>query len=222
METIKAPCSNCLTGTSHNILHSLERDVEGMVDDDGTCAVELFQLIECAGCGRISFAHSTPNPGFDEQSDDEHARDEYYVDYYPSPVSRKKPRWAEPKFVFLGSGLTYELSKLLSEIYEAVWAGQHRLASMGIRALLEQAMIDKVGDRGSFSRNLEAFCEKGFISEFQRNAMGTILNAGHASTHRMFEPTTPQKSCQIVFQCVGEQEALSLWRSGHGSPTKTG
>jgi hypothetical protein len=34
---------------------------------------------------------------------------------------------------------------LLSEIYEALDGGQHQLAAMGIRALLEQVMIVKVG-----------------------------------------------------------------------------
>jgi len=37
------------------------------------------------------------------------------------------------------------LGSLLHEIYQAVHGGQYRLAAMGIRALLEQIMVSKVG-----------------------------------------------------------------------------
>jgi hypothetical protein len=104
-------------------------------------------------------------------------------------VPRKKPLWAEPVLAWISFGVPLELSELASEIYEAVWAGQYRLAAMGTRALLEQAKILKVGDHGSFSTNLDAYCERGFISVVQRDAMNAILDAGHASMHRMYKPT---------------------------------
>jgi hypothetical protein len=47
------------------------------------------------------------------------------------------------------------LGSLLHEIYQAVHGGQYRLAAMGIRALLEQIMVSKVGDLGSFEKQLD-------------------------------------------------------------------
>jgi hypothetical protein len=85
------------------------------------------------------------------------------------------------------SELTFGVG-LFDEIYDALRGGQHRLAVMGIRALIEQVMISNVGDSGFFEKNLNAFCEKGYISIKQRDAMGDILNAGHATTHRRFNP----------------------------------
>jgi Domain of unknown function (DUF4145) len=61
---------------------------------------------------------------------------------------------------------------------------------MGIRSLLEQMMITKVGDQGSFSRNLDAFHSGGWVSRVERDAISTILDAGHAVTHRQFQPST--------------------------------
>jgi len=81
-----------------------------------------------------------------------------------------------------------KLGNLLQEIYEAVAGGQLRLAAMGVRSLLEQMMVAKVGDQGTFAKNLNAFQEKGFISLVQRDAMSAILDAGHAVAHRAFEP----------------------------------
>jgi Domain of unknown function (DUF4145) len=81
------------------------------------------------------------------------------------------------------------LGELFEEIYAAVRGGQYRLAGMGIRSLLEQVMISKVGDQGDFRKNIDAFHQNGFISLVQRDAMSAILDAGHAVTDRLFKPT---------------------------------
>jgi len=57
---------------------------------------------------------------------------------------------------------------------------------MGLRAALEQVMIIKVGDQGSFAKNLEAFCDKGGASRVERDAISAVLDAGHASSVSTF------------------------------------
>jgi Domain of unknown function (DUF4145) len=69
---------------------------------------------------------------------------------------------------------------------------------MGIRALLEQIMISKCGDRGSFTKNLEQFQAAGFISPMQHQRLETILEAGHATIHRSFRPSTDDLITLIV------------------------
>jgi hypothetical protein len=59
---------------------------------------------------------------------------------------------------------------------------------MGIRALLEQVMIAKIGDVGGFDKKLDAFQKAGFISLIQRDAMRATLDVGDAAMHRAFEP----------------------------------
>jgi hypothetical protein len=58
-----------------------------------------------------------------------------------------------------------------------------RIAAMGIRALLEQVMIAKVGDLKTFEGKLDAFQEQGFISLIQRDAMKETL--AHAALRRL-------------------------------------
>jgi hypothetical protein len=190
MATTTAPCSKCLGDTLHQILRSYEVKHSDEVEysEAGTFEdKDTYEIIKCAGCGRVSFAHLTPNPGFGvEGLEDE---EPYYFTYYPHPVSRKPPSWTDRTFSLFNTAMPPELSELGREIYEALWARHYRLALMGIRALLEQAMIRKVGDHGSFSKNLDAFGEDGFISRVQRDHMRAILEAGHASTHRMYKPT---------------------------------
>lgn len=59
---------------------------------------------------------------------------------------------------------------------------------MGLRAIIEAIMIDKVADNGSFSENLTRFYSRGFISDIQRQALQAALELGHASIHRGYVP----------------------------------
>jgi hypothetical protein len=59
---------------------------------------------------------------------------------------------------------------------------------MGVRAALESVMIDRVGDRGKFVANIEAFQKAGYLSERQRGTLDAVLDAGHAAIHRGLEP----------------------------------
>jgi hypothetical protein len=81
------------------------------------------------------------------------------------------------------------LSALLLEVFQAVDGGQYRLAAMGIRALLEQVMIAKVGDLPTFDAKLDEFQKKGYISLIQRDSMRATLDVGDAAMHRGFLPT---------------------------------
>jgi hypothetical protein len=80
------------------------------------------------------------------------------------------------------------IGDLIFEVYRAVDAKQHRLAAMGIRASLEQIMILKMGDKGTFNQKLDAFQQGGFISGIQRDAMRATLDVGDAAMHRGYNP----------------------------------
>ena len=118
--------------------------------------------------------------------------------YYPSPVSRKEPDWTIS--LALGREKESELGWLLKEIYQAVDGGQNRLAAMGIRALLEQVMIIKVGDLSSFNEKLDKFQEAGYISLIQRDAMRATLDVGDAAMHRGYKPT--EKELKVALDIV--------------------
>ena len=172
MKTTRAPCSTCLNNTEHNVLYF----VDGRNDD--WCDPH-YELLECAGCKDISLRLTL-----------KHIGDTTSVHYFPSPASRKVPDW-----LYEGN-IARPLGSLLHEIYQAVRGGQFRLAIMGVRALIEQVMIQKIGDNGSFAKNLDAFQQAGYVSLVQRDALNDILDAGHATIHRAYEPKT--KDIQIA------------------------
>jgi hypothetical protein len=81
------------------------------------------------------------------------------------------------------------VSRLLREIYVALHGNCLGLGTMGVRALLETVMIERVGDQGSFVNNLTTFEEQGFISKLQKEALAAVLEVGHASIHRSYDPS---------------------------------
>jgi hypothetical protein len=112
------------------------------------------------------------------------------ITYYPSPVPRVLPDWIfEFEIGLVGGKREERIGQLLQEVYAAMRGGQYRLATMGIRSVLEQVIIAKVGDHHIFSKNLEQFYDAGYISLMERDALNDSLEAGHAATHRLFNPT---------------------------------
>jgi hypothetical protein len=184
MRETTAPCSSCVRKTAHKVLQ--ERTVH---DEDRTTT---YAMLECSGCRRVSLAEQVRFIPYGEVKHN----------YYPSPVSRKEPEWLLPFTQGLGGGDKDEgeLGSLLYEIYQAVHGGQYRLAAMGIRALLEQVMITKVGDLGSFDKQLNAFQEKGYVSFVQRDTVKATLEVGHAAMHRRYKPT--EKDLKIALDVV--------------------
>jgi len=169
---VQAPCSSCVRKTSHDVLFKIRQG-----DDEEEETIDVYELLRCRGCSTISMASH-----HFWKSDESVAHR-----YYPSPISRKEPDWIA--LLALGDKKEVDLNRLLKEVYQAVDGGQNRLAAMGIRALLEQVMILKVGELPTFEKKLDDFQERGYVSLIQRDAMRATLDVGDAAMHRAFKPT---------------------------------
>jgi hypothetical protein len=193
---ISAPCSTCVRDTLHEVLFETRRQ-----DDHSSYA---YVMISCGGCETISMGVQSR---FGAEPDLVH-------EYYPSPVSRKQPQWLA--YMRLGLDRKEEaIGDLLHEVYQAIFGKQYRLAAMGIRAALEQVMIIKVGDSGTFNSNLDAFERDGYISKIQREQMRATLDIGDAAMHRGFVPT--EKELKIALDVV---EGVMAPIFGHGDDAK--
>lgn len=170
---VQAPCSSCISQTTHKVLYEHASQNEDRITTNA--------MLECSGCHRICLGEQVRFLPYGEV--------EY--NYYPSPVSRKEPDWLPYMIIGLAGNQKVDgaLGSLLLEIYQTVHGGQYRLAAMGIRALLEQIMVSKVGDLGSFGEQIEAFAKAGYISLIQMDTMKATLEIGHAAMHRAYRPT---------------------------------
>ncbi|WP_172966218.1 DUF4145 domain-containing protein [Cupriavidus pauculus] len=107
---------------------------------------------------------------------------------YPPAALRKPPKWMSRWFG--PQGLKEPVRVICNEIYKALQNDMPHLAAMGVRAALEQAMIDKIGgDHRGFDENLEKLFQQGHVSLLMKKQLESVLDVGHATIHRGHIPS---------------------------------
>lgn len=186
-EKIKAHCNTCGGKKNHLVLHT-EEDVHF---EESWTEISTYRLIKCAGCDRIHLQHETDLSGLTDAD----GNPVISMVYYPPPLSRRRPDWMSgfPNAIWM---LETDIGQLLNEVYTSLQNGSNRLAAMGIRAIVEIMMIDKIGgDTGSFNGNINAFFVLGYVAlQQQASFKAALIEAGHAAMHRGFRPTDEQLS----------------------------
>lgn len=182
-ETIKAHCNSCGPWITHRVL----KKVETREDDEeaGWVAGNTYQLIQCGGCERIHLKHDSWNN--QEVVDD--GRPQEKVVYYPPATARREPSWLNDWMGPFFMGPQEWIGELLREIYSALHNDSRTLAAMGIRALLEQIMIEQVEDQGTIGKNVAAFIAAGHIApKSEQIFRDHLIESGHAAMHRRYKP----------------------------------
>ena len=177
-------CNNCAGKKRHELLHHEDIRWSEHIDKEFTIkGGDIYDLLKCCGCDRVTLRHKSWH-----SEDYDHETDRPYIDiqYYPPPSFRKPPKWLSDLLFVCEFEDTIE--GLIREIYIALQNDATKLAVMGIRALIETVMIDKVGDNGSFGNNINVFHQEGYISTKQREVLESLLEAGHATIHRVYKP----------------------------------
>jgi len=169
-------CNKCGHRTNHDIIAAeMQEDLRKEVN--GSSWRDFYEMLKCRGCDNVTVRHSF---GYENVE----------IIHYPPAIHRRTPLWTDAVVVEIGLfPIPAPVCALMREIYTAVQNDSRRLAAMGIRAALEQVMIDGVGDQGRFAANVDAFQKKGYLSTRQALVLSSILDAGHATTHRGWEPT---------------------------------
>ncbi|MEO3430719.1 DUF4145 domain-containing protein [Pelagibius sp. CAU 1746] len=178
----KAHCNACQGDKNHDVLHEETTSWDEEISEyESIYGSDRYEMLRCRGCESITLRHTSY---FSEN-------DEPTVTYYPPAMARPEPDWignlTDP-FHFGDN----PVEELLKEVYTALHNRSRRLAAIGTRSLLEHVMIEKIGDQGSFAKNVEAFKEAGYLSSVQADFLIETLEAGHASTHRAWKPNRNQ------------------------------
>ena len=184
----QAPCSDCGGERNHEVLFTTTTHWSD--DDCSMHGSDEYEVLKCGGCDRVVLRH-TLYTSYEQETT---------VRFYPPPMFRKQPVW--PLSFHLNPGTVFA-RQLLNEIYIGIQNGSKMIATMGVRALLEHVMIDSVGDHGRFTDNLKEFTAKGFISEKQRTTLDAVLEAGHATIHRSYQPSDKDlQTCVDIAESV--------------------
>jgi hypothetical protein len=195
MVTTPATCNTCSGETTHDVLHSEKTRWEA--EQGAVCGGETYETLRCCGCKTIRLRLRS------WCSED----DEAEVYYFPPAITRRRPDWFQDLWRELEPAESF-LENLMEEIYTALQNNLPRLAAMGVRALLEQVMIAKAGDKGTFGANLTAFEKLGHVSSKQKERLEAILDAGHAAIHRGYEPRPDEL---VTLLDIAEHIIESIW-----------
>lgn len=183
--------------------------------DDHTGS-DRYEILECAGCGHVVFRHVATH----SQNYDNEGNPIEIVTYSPPKQVRKKLSLIST----VAGGIQFVMKKMISELLDEIYIALHsecpRLAAMGVRALIEHVVIDKVGDNGSFQKNLIEFEKQGYLSSSERAILDIALEVGHASIHRSHKP-----DLDVLNTCLDIAESLVnrlyLWPQQAKSINKT-
>ena len=186
-EKTKAHCDNCQGDRNHEVL--CVEETKWYDDETGLRGEDRYEMLKCGGCDRVILRHTSwfcedPEPA---------------VRLYPPSAFRREPLWMHEI-----SGKGSRLARtLLREIYVGVRNDTNMIATMGVRALLEHVIVDQVGDQGTFFQNLDKFAQEGFISSKQKDFLAAVLEAGHATIHRAYQPSSDDlQTCIDIAESV--------------------
>jgi hypothetical protein len=180
-------CSPCNAETWHKFLfEKIYRDDSPENYDHVARSI----VSECCGCEQPYYFWSTWI-----ENNDSSGVESFSESVFPAKKLHQQPSWYMSfvfssvfPSVFEDEDERKHVSDLLREVHTAVEQNCPRLGIMGLRALFEHIMISKVGDNGTFKKNLSKFQFEGFLSKIQCESIGHILEAGHAAIHRSHEP----------------------------------
>lgn len=166
-------------------------EAERREDDEHTWFTETLRILECCGCGAIYVQRETMFSAHEDfRLNPETGEEEWFIEpditYWPAPSKRKRPDWVQTLD-------DQALSLLLDEVYRALDADQRVLAAIGTRTALDRAM-ELLGATAAldFGSKLRALQDGGVIAETERNDLSVLTDAGSASAHRGWRPTTAQ------------------------------
>jgi hypothetical protein len=170
-DIVRLHCNDC-RGTKHTLVKRLKSS--GADEDQGFRWSTTYDVFECRGCEEVVLRRIhwfSEDPGEEET-------------FFPPRVSRWLPPWRY--------SLPADIRVLLTEVYTALQADSCSVAMMGARAIIESAMVTKVGDKGNFKNNLKAMEDAGFLSRTNTTFLDAALDAGSASIHRGHRPDAQQ------------------------------
>ena len=164
-------CRECSQRTWHLVVASLSRREIEVEEDPPAPPVWAdvdYDFLQCCGCECVTMRSTL--------TCEELYQDGRIVRHFPPSTARRRPAWE--------AQLPPPAQFLIREIYDALYSGSLRLAVMGARTLVDMAILDKVGDPGSFDKKLQALEDGGYVSKRNREVLDAALDAGNASAHR--------------------------------------
>ena len=187
----KAHCSKC--GGERNCEIKGHYPESGG-DDDYQWHTDWY-ILQCRGCDHVFALTVSTNSEdyynyYDRDGDTvtEHIES---LDYWPAKSKRERPDWLRE--IDVDGGDTTPLDQSLAELYGALDGDLYSLSGIGVRTTFDVAS-ELLGVEPSlrFEEKLDALVKGGHIGMADRSHIATLIDAGSASAHRGWRPTSQE------------------------------
>jgi hypothetical protein len=171
-DSLKGHCPRCGPDRISDIIK--EHHVDYADDDSNTWGYINYRILGCRGCASIYFQTS-------EYHSEEGGEIKPTISHWPIPQKRRKPDWTF-MFLLLNADDCYEL---FEELYAAFNSGHNILAAIGVRTAFDRASeLLGAAPEKTFGEKIKYLASKGFIGAEEEKALGVLVQAGNAITHR--------------------------------------
>ena len=185
-EVVKGHCPTCGANKNAKIV-AFHRE---RWDDDVAAiwAVDTYNILKCGGCDSIYIQHKhvfSEDEDYEVDPETGRYRPVYNpkITYWPAPARRTRPDWMDRL-------KDDALRDLLNEVYVALDADARVLAAIGMRTVLDRAMVLTGSTEAfGFGEKLDELKENGLISRHEKEILVVLTDAGGAAAHRGWRPT---------------------------------
>lgn len=189
----KADCSECGGERNCEVLgHHQQRG-----GDDNYAWCTTWFILVCRGCEHVFIqTHSTNSEDYYDYYDEEgeHQREHNEViQYWPARSKRELPDWMTAGGIEAEGDKIDRLSVSMRELYGALDSDLNMLAAIGIRTSFDiAAELLGAEERLPFEKKLTFLVEHKIIREAERDHLAVLVDAGSASAHRGWKPTSEE------------------------------
>jgi len=163
-------------------------------ESDGDVSASTdHRILQCPACETIYHqTNSTCSEDWDviqnpQTGDDEMIYAETIV-HWPPPAKRLRPTWLDKL-----PSVDTDLYRLMSEVYSGVEENLDVLAAIGIRTAFDRgAELLSIDPAKRFTEKLDDLVAFGFIGSTEKDSLSVMTEAGNASAHRGWKPTSEQ------------------------------
>jgi hypothetical protein len=174
--TIKTDCNGgCDNETKHLVLFS-KRILEPHYDDEKKLFENVYMIVQCNGCGQVSFLLQEQNIFFGQHKDEP----KYILTTYPN-------EYDDP--LFLTDEEQHSIPKSIMELYdeitEAFKNSSSVLAGIGLRTLVEAICMQLKIPGKNLHDKIKALHVKGLISDSELIFIDKLRIIGNVSAHEI-------------------------------------
>jgi hypothetical protein len=192
MDIIRSYCSSCKNNNNHNKLFI--KRIDNPPQEDDIPWFELYMVLECCGCGKISFRKEFQdetmiafNPEIDEY--------ERYssISIYPPVI---KGHSLIDRHYFLPANV----NELYVESINALSMDCLLLAVSGFRSVIEATCIELGITKGELTDKINNLYKKGHITKNEAERLHAVRFMGNDSLHQTKKPN--QKQLLVVLDII--------------------